>query len=69
LWIALAYTNGNGNGNGDSDCNAYINASAEGYSDTAAASHSAASAVRPAFNGRFFGDSRALASPRNAYFS
>ena len=38
------------------------------YSYTAAASHTAASAVRLPFSGRFFGDSRSLASPRNAYF-
>jgi len=61
--------NCNGNGNAYSNSDAYSNASAEAYADAQAASHTAASAVRPAFNGRFFGDSRSLASFRNAHFS
>ena len=53
LWVALAntyaYCNGNAYCNGD----AYCYRGAEVYADTQAASHTAASAVRPAFNGRF----------------
>ena len=55
----FAYADGNRNGN------AYCYRGAQAYSFTAAASHAAASALRPAFNGRFFGDSRSLASPRS----
>jgi hypothetical protein len=60
LRVALAYTHGNGNRNG------YCYPGAEVYADAQAASHTSAAAVSPAFNGRFFGDSRSLASPRNA---
>ena len=67
MWIALAYTyadcNGNADCDGDADCPAEV------FADAQAASHAAAPALRPAFNGHFFGDSRSLASPRNAYFS
>jgi hypothetical protein len=51
LWIALAYADRDGDCNSDSD--AYCYRGAEVYADTAAASHTAASAVRRAFNSRF----------------
>ena len=56
----FAYADGNRNGNGYRG--------AQVYSYTAAASHAAASALRAALTVVFFGDSRSLASPRNAYF-
>ena len=59
LWHPFAHADGNRNGN------AYCYRGAQAYSFTAAASHAAASALRPAFNGRSFGDSRSLASPRS----
>jgi hypothetical protein len=64
-----AYCNGNAYSDSDSDSDAYCYRGAEVYADAQAASHTGASSVRPAFNGRFYGDSRAIASPRNAYFS
>jgi hypothetical protein len=67
MWVALANTYGYCNSDSDSD--AYCNTWRQNYPHTAAASHAAAPALRPAFNGHFFGDSRSLASPRNAYFS
>ena len=72
MCVAFAYTHGNGNCDGISISNAYgyanCNTWRQNYPYTAAASHAAASGLRPASNGRFFGDSRSLASPRNAYF-
>jgi hypothetical protein len=55
LRVALAYAHAYCNGNAYCNGDAYRNASTEGYSYTAGASHAASSAVRPAFNGRFFG--------------
>ena len=54
---AYAYCNGD----------AYCYRGAKIYSFTASASHTAASAVRPPSSGHFFGDSRVIAGPRNAY--
>ena len=62
MWVAFAYAHGYCNGD------AYCYRGAKVYSYTTAASHPAASALRPASSGHFFGDSRSLASPRNAYF-
>ena len=60
---AVTYADGNTDCNGDG----YCYRGAEIYSDTAAAPDAAASAV-VAFNRlSFCGDSRSLASPRNAY--
>ena len=67
---ADANCNGNGNGysNGYGNCNAYSNCQRQNYPHTAAASHAAASAVRPALD-RFFGDSRYSRVPVIVYFS
>ena len=56
------FASADGNGNG------YGYRRAQVYSDTAAAPHAAASALRAALTVVFFGDSRSLASPRNVYF-
>jgi hypothetical protein len=73
LRVALAYTHGDCNGNGhcnsDSDSDAYCYRGAEVYADAKAASHTAASSVRSESTVVSYGDSRSLASPRNAYFS
>ena len=53
LWVAVANTDAYCNGNAYCNADAYCYCSAEVYADTAAASHAAASALRPAFNGRF----------------
>ena len=66
MWVAFAYADSNR----ITKCNAdaYCYRGAKVYSDTKATSNTAASAVRPPSSGRFFGDSRLLASPRLAYF-
>ena len=52
LWVGFAYAHAYCNGD------AYCYRGAKVYSFTTAASHAAASALSPAFNGRSFGDSR-----------
>jgi hypothetical protein len=73
LCVAFAYTHGDGhgNGNGISNANDYANCNTwrQNYPHTATASHAAASAVRPGFNGIVFLRGLAFASPRNAYFA
>ena len=66
MCLAFAYAYGNGN----AKCNgvAYCYRGTENYSCTEAASHAAASTVRPGFNGIVFLRGLAnIASPRNAY--
>ena len=63
MWGGFAYAHAYCNGD------AYCFRGAKVYSFTASASYTAASALRPASSGHFFGDSRLLASPRLAYFS
>ena len=70
MWLALAYTDGNSYCDCDGKCytdtEAYTHT--ERCADTKAASHAAASAVKPAFNGIVFLRGLAnIASPRNAY--
>ncbi len=70
MWVAFAYADRNGNRisntNDYADCNTWR----QNYPHTAAASHAAASAVRPGFNGIVFLRGLAMfASPRNAYFA
>jgi hypothetical protein len=77
LFFVKSHTNGNGNGDGycyrDAYCyrDGYCYCGTEAYADAQAAAHTAASAVRlrSTFNGCFYGDSRSVASPRNAYCS
>jgi hypothetical protein len=63
LWVALANTYAYCNGNAYCNADAYCNRGAEIYADTKAASHTAASALGPAFNGRFL---RGLAITRES---
>jgi len=68
LWVAFAYADRNGHSHGNGD--AYCYPGTEVYADAPAASHAAASAVRPGFNGIVFLRGLAMfASPRNAYFA
>jgi len=71
---AFANTDSNSHGDGafadtDSDSNGDCDRTAAAYTDATSAGNTAASTLRPASNGCFFGDSRSLASPRNAYCS
>jgi hypothetical protein len=70
LRVALANTYGDCNGNAycnsDSDSDAYCYRGAEVYADTAAASHTAAPALRPAFTQFVRGLAKQFASPRKA---
>ena len=69
LRVAFANTYAYCNGNATATATPTATRGAEVYADTAAASHAAASALRPAFNGRFLRGLAMIASPRNAYFS
>ena len=61
MWVAFAYAHAYCNGD------AYCYRGAKVYSFTTATSYTAASTLRPAFSSCFFGDSRVIAGPRNAY--
>jgi len=68
LCVALADADGNGNAERNGD--AYCYPGTEVYADAPAASHAAASALRPAFKGIVFLRGLAMfASPRNAYIA